>query len=115
MLKLTRNGSILLAIAFLLTGCGKSASDLVKQKIAVMKDMAADFDKVTDKASMELAGQSLKIHTEKLNKIEEQLDALGPEAKEAAITANKDELELATKSFGLAKSKAAQAVYGSPK
>jgi len=100
-------GCVLFTLAIVVTGCGSKAGDkLMKEKVEVLNSMAAEFEKVTNKASMEKALSETKALGNKLDQIEKDLVALPPEAREAAIVAHKDELEKATARFAAAKEQA---------
>jgi hypothetical protein len=106
-----RNGCVILtlALAVIITGCGTKPGDkLTKDKIEVLNSMAAEFEKVTDKASMDKALAEVVPLGKKLDQIEKDFAALPEPAKETARAAHKDEMEKATARFTTAKEQARQ-------
>ena len=97
-------GCVIITLAVIITGCGQKPGDkLTKEKVEVLNSMAAEFEKVTDKASKEKADAEIDSLGKKLEQIEKDIAALPAEAREAARAAHKDDLEKATARFGAAK------------
>ena len=105
-----RNGCFIFIIftaAVIITGCGPKPGDkLMKDKIELLNNMAAEFEKVTDKASMAKAGPEVISLGQKLDQVEKEFAALPQEAQDAAKTAHKAELDTATARYATAKDQA---------
>ncbi|HYT93612.1 MAG TPA: hypothetical protein VEL76_33140 [Gemmataceae bacterium] len=96
-----------------MVGCGGGNDDkLMKDQIAVLEQIAATWDKVTDKASFAAADAEVRILNEKAGKLAKELNDLGKERADAAMATNKTEFDLAMTRLSAAKEKARKKASG---
>jgi len=82
-------------LAACISGCSKPGEKLVKQQIALNNEIAAEMEKVTDKASAEASGSAVSAIQEKYKKDTEEWVALPTEAQTTAIAAHQAEYDQA--------------------
>src|SRR5436309_2221084 len=91
-------GFVILTVVVLSGGCGKKekAEDkLIKEQIAILDSMTAEYGKVTDKSSMTQHQPGIATLWEKFGKVSGEFHALPVENKEAAMKTHAAQLEQA--------------------
>jgi hypothetical protein len=87
-------GCVVFALAVTVTGCGPKAEDkLIKDKIEVFNSMTAEYEKVTDRASLGKIAPEIKSLGDKMDKIDKEFAVLPKEAQDAALLAHKADLD----------------------
>jgi len=115
MLTYSRNGFVLLVLGLLVTcnsGCGKPENRLVKQQIALNNEIAAEMDKVTDKASAEPIGKAVEAIQKKYEADSAAWSALPAETQVAAKAAHQAEYDQSLEKLKEARKKYAAVMRG---
>jgi len=89
-----------------LAGCKSDrskADSLVKERIALLEQMASTFEGVTDKKSLEQAMPQYNTIREKMSEVDKQLNELPAEARNNATALNAIQLDQATERLAKAK------------
>jgi len=107
--------TFVLVLGLMLVGCNSTsaqADKLWKRQIAMKNEIAAEMEKVTDKASAEAVGKATAEIQEKYKEDTAAWGAMPAEAQKAAMDANKAESDAAEARLGEARKKLRAATLG---
>jgi hypothetical protein len=102
-------GIAILLLAAVLVGCSGQASQadkLMKDRIAIVNDTAAAYEKVTDKKSLTQADAEIKGLKSRVEELDKAWTALPKEVKETAEKNNQAAMDQAQERMKKAKEKA---------
>jgi hypothetical protein len=111
MLRSIRNSCAILTLTAILSGCGASADQLLREQIALTDRIAEAYEKVTDKKSYDEAEPKIKLLSDQLVELDEKFNAVSPQRKEVALASCAAEMDQAMTRLKTAKTQAARLAF----
>jgi hypothetical protein len=103
--------TVLLLLAASCNSGSAPQDEFAREYVAVLDQLADAYEKVTDKASYDAQAPAIQSLTARFAEVNRRFEALGPEARDAALQAQHGALDAVKEQLQKAKTRAANAAF----